>query len=521
MKKLLLFLVLSLCFCLFAVACGEGNTTTASETSIGDLTTTVPHTTLPGGGTTAAITTAEGTTATVTSNTTAAVTTEKPVDYGMTPTNDYFYMGTETAFLSDRPLQTTGNETAGIQFTVAENTYLTSWVGYCPSWNNNTGSLTVSIYRWKGSYAATVAEAPAAEETFVNYTDNSPLNMHLKEGVIGEGEWYAEYGKGQASDPVGIWSNYQPTVQNNYVTFRNAYRNGQVMATYTPYCYGTYVTYEKNTEEIAVQPYTKLNPDKAHVIVLSGQSNASGNSSITYLKATSNAEDFARYYKGYDNILIDYSLDGTRQSNGFVPVALGQATAANLFGPEIGLADYLTKTYPGETFYIIKASWCGTALSSNWKPGQQVFNYVKSSINASLDRLKADGLDPEIFAFLWMQGESDAFDNNNAKVYAENFEDTLTRLFQGQDAYIAENGYAILDAAISDSPMWTFGAIVNGEKREFSKSSPNRYYIDTLSEKLGCMKENNDVAHYDSQDMIRLGELYGEYITKVIENSKK
>ncbi len=531
MKKLLLFLVLSLCLCLFVTACGEDNTTTASENT--STITTVSTSTVASTDTTnttdtsdtAPIATTAGVTTNAPTSTQAPTTTERPDYTNYTPNHDYVFFCEESAFLQDQPIQLGGAQTAGIKFSVAENTYLTSLVGYCPSWLNNTGYLSVSIYRWVNDYDTTVAGDAVITKTFVDFFDNSPLNLYIEDGLVGEGEWYAEYHDGSAHDLVGIWSNYMPPATNDYVTFENAYRDGQIMTGTMPYCYGTYVTYQKNTEEVTAQPFTKLNSNKAHVIILTGQSNASGNSSADYLKLTATPEDYARYQAGFENILIDYAVDGAAQSwqrsNGFVPVKLGQATQANYYGPEIGLADYLTKTYPGETFYIIKPSWSGTSLVDHWQDNQVPYQFVQSNLTASLNRLKDMGLDPEIFAFCWMQGESDAGNTLYAQNYAENFDNMLTRLFAPHKNLIAENGMAILDAAISESPLWLFGNIINAEKQEFAKASPNRYYIDTVTEGLGCMTENNDPAHYDSQDMIRLGELFGEHITKVIENSKK
>ncbi|MDD4154718.1 MAG: hypothetical protein PHT30_04865, partial [Bacilli bacterium] len=56
---------------------------------------------------------------------------------------------------------------------------------------------------------------------------------------------------------------------------------------------------------------------KATVILLNGQSNASGVGSVSYLEEKSDTLDYAKYESGYDNVLINYFLEnGGHSSNG-------------------------------------------------------------------------------------------------------------------------------------------------------------------------------------------------------------
>ena len=60
---------------------------------------------------------------------------------------------------------------------------------------------------------------------------------------------------------------------------------------------------------------------KATVILLAGQSNASGCSLDEYLQKNVSPEKYAEYEAGYDNVYINYFASGNNQSDGFVKCA--------------------------------------------------------------------------------------------------------------------------------------------------------------------------------------------------------
>ena len=51
----------------------------------------------------------------------------------------------------------------------------------CVSYGNDIGTLVISLYRWMGSYFATIEETPVDSEEFVDFKDNSILQLKLKE----------------------------------------------------------------------------------------------------------------------------------------------------------------------------------------------------------------------------------------------------------------------------------------------------------------------------------------------------
>ena len=97
------------------------------------------------------------------------------------------------------------------------------------------------------------------------------------------------------------------------------------------------------------------------VILLAGQSNASGCSLDEYLRLNVSEEKYSEYERGYDNVYINY-LSGNNMSEEFVKCSTLQGELEGAFGPELGLAEKLSAMYPDEDFVIIKCAWGGTNL---------------------------------------------------------------------------------------------------------------------------------------------------------------
>lgn len=257
-----------------------------------------------------------------------------------------------------------------------------------------------------------------------------------------------------------------------------------------------------------------LTKGKAHVIILSGQSNATGQTLLSYLKQTATEKDYAEYEKGYNNVFIKYKVDdATNSSKDFVPVTLGQGARRDKFGPEVGIASYLSKQFPEENFYIIKASWSGAGIAAHLGEQNHEYKEIINRFDEAFKLLEEKGLEPELFAFCWMQGETDALSMQNADNYYNLQSDFFSRTLKRYQKYAHPNGVAIIDAGISE--YWKYNDIVNEYKEKYASEDKNRYYIDTQAQKLTFALENDDFSHYDSLSMIKLGELFGECIAKV------
>lgn len=265
------------------------------------------------------------------------------------------------------------------------------------------------------------------------------------------------------------------------------------------------------------------NGKKAKVILLGGQSNASGCSSDEYLKKNVSTEKYSEYEKGYDNVYINY-LSGAKLSEGFVKCSTKQGEMNNGFGPELGLAEKLHETYPNEMFFIIKCAWGGTNLYEQWlspssdgKTGELYKKFVKY-VDTSMEYLISKNYDVVIEGMCWMQGESDSFSTENATEYRDNLSNFIKDIRNKFSKYGAADGIAFIDAYIADNPAyWVYCDLVNNSKKEVSEMSTMNVVIDTISHGLSCSEEpidTPDLAHYDSLSEIKLGHLFAEEISK-------
>ncbi len=448
------------------------------------------------------------------------------IDYSAySPHYDYTYLYNTTA--PGSPTEINGKRTVGTRITVEEDCFLSTLTFTCPSWGDRIGELQVIFYRWDTDRSTTIAAEPVFAHTVTDTPDNSSVTIHLPAHTIGAGEWYYEFCNG-SSNAIGVLIHTGKTdASDGAIRTVEGYVNGRVTERFAQ-CYATYVRYEAGIEQpkpLDPAAYTQLTEGKAHVIILTGQSNAAGQSLLSYLKDTVSAEDYALYEKGFDNILIDVHADNgdaaCMATNGFVPVKLGQGSVSDRFGIEVGLAAYLSQAYPGETFYIIKSGFSASGLAKHWQSGQSCHELFNQNMQISLDRLTNMGLDPEIFAFLWMQGETDAGYIEDTDRYGELTEDLIRRMSDRYAEHISPGGFAYIDAAISDRACWPYATIVNMHKAQCAARSQNRYFLDTNTPDIDCRDENDDIAHYDSDDMIELGTLFGEAVGMVIENAKK
>ncbi len=71
----------------------------------------------------------------------------------------------------------------------------------CPSYSDNTGSITFSLYRWETNYTVTSGASPVATETFTDFSDNATLSMDFDECTAGEYLLVLSGG----TDGVGVW----------------------------------------------------------------------------------------------------------------------------------------------------------------------------------------------------------------------------------------------------------------------------------------------------------------------------
>ena len=264
------------------------------------------------------------------------------------------------------------------------------------------------------------------------------------------------------------------------------------------------------------------NNQKAKVIVLLGQSNASGCTYNNYLEMNTSKDEYERYQNGFDNVLINYSIDNrSYTTNGeFKKVDLTCGVKEGRFGPELGMSDVLSKEFKDETIFILKFTMSGYSLNHHWLNNYErfdIYNACLIFLETYLDYLISKNYDINLDAICFMQGESDTTEYKASRYY-NNLIKFTNYLRSDLDKYNDDEIYFI-DAGISDSPYCEPSyPDINKAKEDFSKLSPYSIYFPTIENGLTTMNEpyeNPDLGHYDSLSMIRLGELFGEHLINI------
>ena len=259
---------------------------------------------------------------------------------------------------------------------------------------------------------------------------------------------------------------------------------------------------------------------RVKVILLLGQSNATGCSLTSYLASGVDAEKYAEYKKGYPSVLINYCLDDHKYTSGgeFLPVDLTCAAGEGYFGPEVGMAEVLSEAYTEETVIILKYTMSGYSLHHHWlSQGERgsIYRACIVFINTYMQALESKNYDAHIGAICWMQGESDTTDFK-AEHYYDNQTKFASYLREDLADCAEDGGIYFIDAGISNSPYCepAYPAI-NVAKERFSKDSGLNLYFSTIEAGFTVHKEpegDPDWGHYDAMSEIQLGRMFGERV---------
>lgn len=280
-----------------------------------------------------------------------------------------------------------------------------------------------------------------------------------------------------------------------------------------------------NTEYPAAEALPDGQGQRAKVIVLIGQSNATGCSLTEYLQGCVDAQQYAQYEAGFESVLINYCLDDHKYSSGgaFVRTDLSCAAGQGCFGPEVGMAEVLSAAYPDQTVFILKYTMSGYSLHHHWLcAGERgsIYQAFLSFAKTYMDALLAEGYDARIGAVCWMQGESDTTDFK-ASHYLENQIALTSYLRQDLAEYAEDGGIYWIDAGISNSPYCepAYPAI-NQAKEQFAALSDMNLYFSTIDAGFTVHKEpqgDPDWGHYDAASELALGRTFGEMIVQSYE----
>ncbi len=106
---------------------------------------------------------------------------------------------------AQRNLNTTvTHATAGMKFTATAPFYGIETL--CPSWSDNVGNITLTLYKWNTNYAKSIAGTPVAQQTFVNYNDGANLPLSFS-SPLSAGTYVWELSNGTQTVGVSKWTN--------------------------------------------------------------------------------------------------------------------------------------------------------------------------------------------------------------------------------------------------------------------------------------------------------------------------
>ena len=259
---------------------------------------------------------------------------------------------------------------------------------------------------------------------------------------------------------------------------------------------------------------------RVKVILLIGQSNATGCGLNSYLKKNLGEEAYKKYESGFPSVQINYCLDDHKTSSHgeFLPVDLTCGATEGYFGPEVGLSECLAEAYPNETVIILKYSMSGYSLHYHWlSQGERgsIYEAFLAFSETYMDALRASNYDARIGAICWMQGESDTTDFK-AERYYENQTRFASYLREDLAKYAEDGGIYFIDAGISNSPYCEPAyPKINEAKEHFASDSPLNMYFSTIDAGLTVHLEPEgapDWGHYDSLSVLKLGHLFGECV---------
>ncbi|MGM9858243.1 MAG: sialate O-acetylesterase [Bacilli bacterium] len=262
---------------------------------------------------------------------------------------------------------------------------------------------------------------------------------------------------------------------------------------------------------------------KSKVVLLLGQSNASGCSYNDYLQINTTEEEYQKFENGYENVLINYCIDDHNvSSNGnFKQVDLTCAYEG-CFGPELGIADILNGNTNGEKVFIFKYTMSGYSLNYHWLYNQErawIYDACIAFVHKYMGELEKYNYDAQIGAICWMQGESDTT-YEKANKYFKNQTAFVNYLRDDLKEYASDKGIYFIDAGISNSPYCEPAyPIINEAKEKFATLSLLNIYFSTIDMGFTIDQEpegNPDWGHYDSLSELALGRKFSEELLKVL-----
>lgn len=192
------------------------------------------------------------------------------------------------------------------------------------------------------------------------------------------------------------------------------------------------------------------------------------------------------------------------------------ANADGGFGPEMGFARTLF-TRENKPFAVVKAAFSGTDITKDWNPRGEgeagaCYRALVSETKAAMAKAAEKGVDLQIRALVWVQGESDA-NAKSAPEYGKNLGGMLTAL---QKELNAPQMIALVGVNTNfGGGKNAFMPVIVEQQKALAGHLPRCAYVDTS----GLTYANN--AHFDTKATIEVGRRFADALLKLEEDLKK
>lgn len=244
--------------------------------------------------------------------------------------------------------------------------------------------------------------------------------------------------------------------------------------------------------------------DPVAVYLMAGQSNLVGEGLIENLDDPQYGVRFPAA-----NIWGISSLEGDRPRTDFVDLAPGFDGYYDYLGPELSFGRRIV-ALTHEEVYLIKDGLGATNLENDWAPDgiNNSYDRFTQTVDTALAHLTAQGIAYEIKGMVWMQGESDVWNENFAAAYEENLNEFVTdvRSRYGSDLPIAIG--LIRGDLPTDNPEPL--AQVRAAQRAVETTDTHTYLVDTDSFGDGDAVLKPDAVHYNAVGQVLLGTSFAE-----------
>ena len=254
-----------------------------------------------------------------------------------------------------------------------------------------------------------------------------------------------------------------------------------------------------------------LSAAQVDVVVFAGQSNMTG-AGADYTSIAASAVDGQTPYF-YDTQGSDLGVERF-DSGGVFETLHGVSIRPNpsepilteRFGPEIGFARKMAELNASFNLSVVKVSF-GNSVMSDWaKAGGGAFgnaynDRLISGLNTALGLITNAGDTPVVRGFVWVQGESDAFDTLN---HGQFYEERLGQFLSDFRTDISVPSLPFLEIELNNG-LGTSEAnknLLRQEQINHVASDPNAVLVSVA----GLALSSSDSRHYEAAEMLLLGE---------------